>query len=171
MDDGRARFGDRGGRDEMRNKGLWYVAGVGMAVAGVLSYGSALSDVGTWTGANRTSPASQALVGTAPRDTMSARTPSQATDRPGAEAADGAASSAKGHDLQWPDLVQALPARETLQWSSLGLGILIGMILTVLLQVSWRELPSRFVRWLAANERNFYRLGIAGGCIAVLLFY
>jgi hypothetical protein len=41
----------------------------------------------------------------------------------------------------------------------------------LLLQISWFELPRRIVRWLIANERNFYRIGIAGGCLAVLLFY
>lgn len=56
-------------------------------------------------------------------------------------------------------------------YPSLGLGILIGIILSALARISWLELPRRFVRWLLRNERNFYRLGMAAVCLAVLLYY
>lgn len=58
-----------------------------------------------------------------------------------------------------------------LHWPSVGFGIAAGILLTLVSQISWLELPRNVVRWLIANERNFYRLGIAGVCLAVLLFY
>jgi hypothetical protein len=58
-----------------------------------------------------------------------------------------------------------------LDWPSLGIGVLIGLTIAGAVQVSWLDLPRRFVRWLLVNERNFYRLGMAGVCLGVLLFY
>lgn len=58
-----------------------------------------------------------------------------------------------------------------LHWPSFGVGIAAGILLALFFQISWFELPRYFVRWLIANERNFYRVGVAGVCLAVLLFY
>ena len=59
----------------------------------------------------------------------------------------------------------------SLHWPSVTAGVILGFILTILAQVSWHDLPQRTVRWLIANERNFYRLGLATACVGVLLFY
>lgn len=58
-----------------------------------------------------------------------------------------------------------------LHWPSVGVGVAAGILLALFCQVSWFELPRNFVRWLIANERNFYRIGVAGVCLAVLFFY
>jgi hypothetical protein len=140
----------RGRRDEMRYKGLWFVGGTGVAIATVLAYGSALSDLGMWS--------------RAPGETLQAQI---AASHSPAQALLGTQQQMAPMNVQFADVTQLLPTRETLHWPSLG----IGFILAFLLQISWFELPRRIVRWLIANERNFYRIGIAGGCLAVLLFY
>lgn len=66
----------------------------------------------------------------------------------------------------------AAPLRDwNLHWPSVGVGVAAGILLALIFQISWFELPRKLVRWLIANERNFYRLGIAGACLAVLVFY
>jgi hypothetical protein len=140
----------RGRREEMRYKGLWFVGGTGVAIAAVLAYGSALSDLGMWS--------------RAPGETSQAQF---AASRSPARTLHGAQQQMPPMNVPFADVTQLLPTRETLHWPSLG----IGFILALLSQISWFELPSRIVRWLIANERNFYRIGIAGGCLAVLLFY
>jgi hypothetical protein len=54
---------------------------------------------------------------------------------------------------------------------SLLIGLVLGVVLSALARVSWAELPRRFVGWLLAYERTFYRLALAGLFIGVLLFY
>lgn len=58
-----------------------------------------------------------------------------------------------------------------IHWPSFFTGAIIGVALTFISMASWFELPQRIFRWLIANERNFYRLGMAAVCLAVLLFY
>jgi hypothetical protein len=58
-----------------------------------------------------------------------------------------------------------------LHWPSVGVGVAAGILLALFFQISWFELPRNVVRWLIANERNFYRIGVAGVCLAVLIFY
>jgi hypothetical protein len=140
----------RGRRDEMRYKGLWFVGGTGVAIAAMLAYGSALFDLGMWSRAPGETPQAQI-----------------APSRPPAQTLLGAQQQMPPMNVPFADVTQLLPTRETLHWPSLG----IGFILALLSQISWFELPRRIVRWLIANERNFYRIGIAGGCLAVLLFY
>lgn len=149
----------------MRNKGLWYVGGGSIAIAAVLAYGSVLSDLASWPGRAN---APNELQHAAPAASDAMR-PGETT--PVVSERNPKLSQSPQLGVQWPDVAQAIPERDTLHWQSLGFGILIGIVLTLLAQVSWFELPRRFVRWLAANERNFYRLGIAGACLAVLLFY
>ncbi len=150
----------------MRNKGLWYVGGVSMAVAVVLGYGSALSELGrNWSVKAGAERGLQRSVRSAPAAISAIE-----------KGAPGRTQVPQGLHLlepapQWPDVAQVLPSRDTLHWPSIGFGLVSGIVLTLLALASWLELPSRFVRWFAANERNFYRLGIAAGCLAVLLFY
>ncbi|MBN8911160.1 MAG: hypothetical protein J0H65_03705 [Rhizobiales bacterium] len=54
---------------------------------------------------------------------------------------------------------------------SLLIGLVLGVVLSGLARVSWAELPRRFVFWLLAYERTFYRLALAGVFIGVLVFY
>jgi len=58
-----------------------------------------------------------------------------------------------------------------LDWASLLLGIAIGFGLATAAHVPWMEFPRRVFRWLAANERNFYRIGMAAILLGVVLFY
>lgn len=58
-----------------------------------------------------------------------------------------------------------------LHWPSVGVGVAAGILLALLCQIPWFELPRNLVRWLIANERNFYRIGVAGICLAVLFLY
>lgn len=54
---------------------------------------------------------------------------------------------------------------------SLLIGLVLGAVLSALARVSWVELPRRFVGWMLAHERGFYRLVIAAAFIGVLIFY
>ena len=66
------------------------------------------------------------------------------------------------------------PVDETaplLDYRSLSIGLVIGLMLSWLARVSWAEMPRRVLNWLWANERNFYRAGLATVLLAVLIFY
>lgn len=54
---------------------------------------------------------------------------------------------------------------------SLLLGLVLGLVLSALARVSWAELPRRFVGWLLAYERSFYRLALAAIFVGILVFY
>lgn len=54
---------------------------------------------------------------------------------------------------------------------SLLIGMVLGILLSAVARVSWAELPHRFVGWLLAYERVFYRLVLAGVFIGILLYY
>ncbi len=58
-----------------------------------------------------------------------------------------------------------------LDTKSLLIGIAAGWLLSILMRVSWVDLPARTVAWLMRNERNFLRFGMAGAFVAVLFFY
>lgn len=63
------------------------------------------------------------------------------------------------------------PAGFRLDYPSLVLGLALGLVMATLARLSWAEMPRRLALWLMANERNFYRVGMAAVCIGVLLFY
>jgi hypothetical protein len=54
---------------------------------------------------------------------------------------------------------------------SLLLGLVLGIVLSALARVSWSELPRRFVGWLLAYERAFYRLALVGVFVGIIVFY
>lgn len=60
---------------------------------------------------------------------------------------------------------------ERLHWPSMLVGMMLGVAMAVMARVSWLDMPRRFARWLVANERNFYRVGMAAACLMVLIFY
>lgn len=127
----------------MRRNAAWYVGLTTLAVAAVLSHGG---------------PADLSLAGLS-----SANAP-----------ATGAAFGSSGSlipDIELPALADLMPARDKMHGPSLAIGVVLGFALAFASQVSWFELPRRMLRWLIANERNFYRVGLAGICLAVLLFY
>ena len=54
---------------------------------------------------------------------------------------------------------------------SLLLGMVLGVVLSALARVSWAELPRRFVAWLLAYERGFYRVALLAAFVGFLLLY
>ena len=56
-------------------------------------------------------------------------------------------------------------------YRSLSIGLVIGLMLSWLARVSWAELPRRVIGWLWANERNFYRGALAALLLGILIFY
>jgi hypothetical protein len=54
---------------------------------------------------------------------------------------------------------------------SLLAGIAAGLLMATMGRISWFDLPQRMIAWLQRNERKFLRLGMAGLCLGVLLFY
>jgi hypothetical protein len=62
-------------------------------------------------------------------------------------------------------------AHGSVHLGSLLLGLVLGIVLSALARVSWSELPRRFVAWLLAYERTFYRLALAAVFVGILLFY
>jgi len=67
-----------------------------------------------------------------------------------------------------------MPAGESaplLDYRSLSIGLVVGLMLSWLARVSWAEMPRRILNWLWANERNFYRAALALVLLGVLIFY
>ena len=60
---------------------------------------------------------------------------------------------------------------EGLHLGSLFIGLVLGVVLSALARVSWSELPRRFVVWLLSHERIFFRLGLVGVFLGILVFY
>lgn len=58
-----------------------------------------------------------------------------------------------------------------LEYRSLSIGLVVGLMLSWLARVSWAEMPRRILNWLWANERNFYRAALAAVLLGVLIFY
>lgn len=58
-----------------------------------------------------------------------------------------------------------------LDYRSLSIGLVLGLMLSWLARLSWAEIPRRVLNWLWSNERNFYRFGLAAVLIGVLIFY
>ncbi len=58
-----------------------------------------------------------------------------------------------------------------LDYRSLSIGLIIGLMLSWLAQISWAEMPRRMLNWLWANERNFYRGALALMLLGILVFY
>jgi type III secretory pathway component EscV len=59
----------------------------------------------------------------------------------------------------------------SLDTPSLLIGLVLGVALSFAGRLSWAELPRRLVHWIASNERNFYRAGMAAVMIGILIFY
>ena len=59
----------------------------------------------------------------------------------------------------------------TLDYGSVLLGLVIGLILPWFGRFSWADLPRRAITWVLTNERNFFRAGIAAVLVGVLIFY
>jgi hypothetical protein len=58
-----------------------------------------------------------------------------------------------------------------LDYRSLSIGLVVGLMLSWLARLSWAEMPRRILNWLWANERNFYRVALALVLLGVLIFY
>jgi hypothetical protein len=58
-----------------------------------------------------------------------------------------------------------------IDYRSLSIGLVIGLMLSWLARVSWAEVPRRILNWLWANERNFYRGALALALFGILVFY
>ncbi|HRN89454.1 hypothetical protein [Hyphomicrobium sp.] len=64
-----------------------------------------------------------------------------------------------------------LDAGDGLHFGSLFVGLVLGVVLSALARVSWSELPRRSVEWLLSHERIFFRLGLVGVFLGILVFY
>lgn len=58
-----------------------------------------------------------------------------------------------------------------LDYGSLLVGLVLGLILSSLARIAWGEVPRRMLAWLWRNERNIYRGAFALLLLAVLIFY
>ncbi len=63
------------------------------------------------------------------------------------------------------------PSPVAIDYRSLTIGLVLGLLLSSAARLPWGDLPRRFITWLWANERNFYRAGMAVMLLGVLLFY
>lgn len=81
------------------------------------------------------------------------------------------ALAGSGMSSGWSGLAARQPGGFRLDYPSLLLGLALGIVMATLARMSWAEMPRRVALWLLANERNFYRLGMAAVCVGVLLFY
>lgn len=81
------------------------------------------------------------------------------------------ALAAAGLSSGWSGLEARAPGGFRLDYPSLLLGLVLGLVIATLARLSWAEMPRRFAMWLMVNERNFYRIGLGAVCLGVLLFY
>lgn len=58
-----------------------------------------------------------------------------------------------------------------LQFDSLLLGTVLGLILGSLGRYHWADVPRRIVTWFLIRERQFFYYSLVAGCIFVLMFY
>jgi hypothetical protein len=65
----------------------------------------------------------------------------------------------------------SMPNSMAIDYRSLTIGLVLGLLLSSAARLPWGDLPRRFITWLWANERNFYRAGMAAVLLGVLLFY
>ena len=59
----------------------------------------------------------------------------------------------------------------SLDYRSLLLGTLLGVVLSSVGRLPWGDFPRRAITWIYANERKLIRCGYAAAFIAVLMFY
>ena len=59
----------------------------------------------------------------------------------------------------------------SLDYRSLIMGTVLGVILSSVGRLPWVDLPRRAVNWIYSNERRLIRCGYAAAFLAVLLFY
>ncbi len=76
-----------------------------------------------------------------------------------------------GGDAAVAELLSLRDGVSGLHPGSLLIGLVLGVVLSALARVSWSELPRRFVAWLLGHERVFFRLGLVGVFLGVLVFY
>lgn len=56
-------------------------------------------------------------------------------------------------------------------YRSLSIGLIVGLMLSSLARLSWSEMPRRILNWVWANERNIYRAALAAVMIGIIIFY
>lgn len=58
-----------------------------------------------------------------------------------------------------------------LDYVSVVIGLGIGLVIAVVAQISWSELPRRFARWLLSHARRVRLLAWGALFVAVLLYF
>ena len=76
-----------------------------------------------------------------------------------------------GPASQYPNVALHDGRGFTLDYGSLIIGLVLGVLLSIAGRLPLAELPRIFVHWLINNERNFYRAGMAAVLLAILVFY
>ena len=76
------------------------------------------------------------------------------------------------HQSAAPDvLANGVDGTGGLDFRSLLIGLLFGLMLSNLARLPWAEFPRRFVAWLISHEHNLYYAMVASVLVAVLIFY
>ena len=65
----------------------------------------------------------------------------------------------------------ALAGTGGLQFESLLLGMLLGLVLGTMGRYNWGDIPRRIVTWFLVRERQFFYYTLIAACLGVLLFY
>ena len=58
-----------------------------------------------------------------------------------------------------------------LEFRSLLIGLVLGLMLSNLSRVPWADFPRRIVAWVLSYEHNFFHAGVATVLLIVLIFY
>ncbi len=74
-----------------------------------------------------------------------------------------------GHPSQAALSVQA--GQGGLQFESLLLGVVLGLVIGTMGRYNWGDVPRRMVTWVLIRERQFFYYALLCGCVGVLLFY
>ena len=68
-----------------------------------------------------------------------------------------------------PDSVKALT--DGLQFNSVMLGLVFGLMLGSLGRYNWSDIPRRVVTWFLIRERQFFYYALIAICAGVLFYY
>jgi hypothetical protein len=58
-----------------------------------------------------------------------------------------------------------------LDYMSVVIGLGVGLVIAVLAQISWSELPQRLLQWLLINARRLRLLVLAAVCVAIIIYF
>ncbi len=60
---------------------------------------------------------------------------------------------------------------ENLQFGSLTVGLVLGLVLGAIGRCEWSDIPRRIITWFLVREQQFFYYALIAACAGVLIFY